>query len=89
MKSPDRQAGVFHFLSFHSEWSRLLKVHTLSCNGMCQRQLLSVQVETIGSLSVELIAQDRAAKSVEVSAVHTQLVGTARVGIEGNAGMHL
>ena len=45
--------------------------------------LVAMQAETVGRLAVELVTDDGAAETVGVGAVHTQLVGTPRVGVEG------
>ena len=51
---------------------------------MRQPQLFGMQVETVGLLAIELVAQDGTAETVGVGTVHTQLVGATRVGIEGD-----
>ena len=45
-----------------------------------------MEVHTVGGLSVEGIAQDRAVHAVRMGGVDTELVGTAALGLVGHAG---
>jgi hypothetical protein len=51
---------------------------------MGQPYLFGVQVETVGLLPIELIAQDGTAQPVLVGTVHPQLVRAAGMGVEGD-----
>ena len=55
---------------------------------MSEGDAFGMQIESIRFLaSIEVVAKNRIAKSLLVGAVHTQLVGTARLRIESHAGM--
>ena len=69
-----------------SERRWLFEVHTLTCHRMGQRYLFCMQVEPVGRLAIQFVALNRTTQTVFVRTVHTQLVGTARMGVKGYLG---
>ena len=61
-----------------------MEVQTLTGDGVGEPQLFGMQVETVGGLTVELVAKDGAAETILVSAVHTQLMGATGMGGEND-----
>ena len=55
------------------------------CDGVCQFQIFGVQVQTVGWMPVEYVAENGTAQAVRMGAMHPQLVGTSCVWIETDA----
>lgn len=49
---------------------------------MGEFNVFGVQVEAVGSSTVERVADDGGIEAITVGAVHTQLVGASRLGIQ-------
>ena len=54
-------------------------------SGMDKFQAVGMEVEAVGEVAVELVAEDGAAQTVGVGTVHAQLVGAPCLRIEGDA----
>ena len=55
--------------------------HALACHGMGEFKVFGVQVEAVGSSTVERVADNGGVEAVAMGAVYTQLVGAPRLGI--------
>ena len=61
-----------------------LEVHPLARCGMFETNGLCLKIETVCLCAIEFVADNRAAETVIVSTVHTQLVSTARMRPKGD-----
>lgn len=60
-------------------------MHPLAGDRMTELQCLGVKVEAVGGTAIERIAHDGAVQAVGMGSVDTELVGTACLGVEGDA----
>ena len=54
-------------------------MHSLSCDGMDERDGLRLQIQTVSLVAIKFIAQDGTAETLGVRTVHAQLVGPSRM----------
>ena len=57
-----------------------LEVHPLARDGMFEGDGLCLEIQAVGLLAVELVAEDGTAETVGVGAMHAQLMGSAGMG---------
>ena len=61
-------------------------MHSLTCSWMHESYRFSLQIQAIGLVTVQFIAHNRTSQPLQMSTMHTQLVGAACMGIEGEEG---
>ena len=61
--------------------------HALTCQRMDERQLFSMEIETVGGMAIETVTHD--GQALAVGAMHAQLMGPSSVGRQGYAGKGL
>ena len=73
-------------IALASEGRRQTEVHLFLCEGMHKFYTLGVEVEAVGHVAIQAVAENGGIQSLGRCGVNAQLMGATRLWIEENAG---